>query len=247
MEQVKIQVSHREEKGKEAVKRLKKQGVIPAVVYSLDTNISLSVPSASLKTLRAINFSESTVINMEITNEKKSKAIPVIIKDIQYHPLTEKVIHLDFLKVSLKEKIKVNVAIILKGESKGVKEAEGTVEQILRELEIEGLPLDIPDKIEVDISHLEIGQSLHVENLAVSSNIKVITEPEITVVTVLAKKEEVEEEVALEGEAASQEPEVIKEKKESDEEGKDDQKEGKPEAKQEDKKDDKKEGKKDQK
>ena len=215
MERVKIQVNSREKTGKEVAKKIRKEGIIPAVVYSSGTNISLSIPLASLKVLRSISFSESAVIDMEIADGKKEKSIPVIIKDIQFHPLTEKVIHIDFLKVSLKEKIKVHVPLIFKGESRGVKEEEGTLEQILRDIEIEGLPLDIPENIEVDISDLGVGQSLHAEDLQLPENLKVMTDPKATLLTVTAKKEEVVEEVAEEVvEGAPTEPEVIKEKKE---------------------------------
>jgi len=213
MERIKIKVEKRETIGKEGVKKLRKQGYVPAVVYSDDTNITLSIPFSGFKTLRSINFSESAVIDMEIGGEKKAKSIPVLIKDIQYHPLTEDVIHVDFLKVSLKDKIKVHVPIVLKGESKQVKEESGTLEQILRELEVEGLPLDVPEKIEVDISELTIGHSLHVSDLTIPVNIAVVTESGATVVTALAKVEEPEEEVLAEEEAPT-EPEVIKEKKE---------------------------------
>jgi large subunit ribosomal protein L25 len=224
MERIKIQVDHRTETGKEIAKKIRKQGSVPAVVYSSDTNISLSIPTTGLKALRSIHFSESAVIDMEIKDDKKAKSIPVIIKDVQFHPLTEEVIHIDFLKVSLKEKIKVHVPLVLKGESRGVKEEEGVLEQILRDVEIEGLPLDIPEKIEVDISDLGVGQSLHAQDLQIAGNLKIITDPSATLVTITAKKEEVVEEVVPEEAeaAAPTEPEVIKEKKEGEplEEGK---------------------------
>lgn len=213
MERVKIKVDKRETVGKEGVKKLRKRGYIPAVVYSNDINIALTLSFAGLKALRAINFSESAVIDMEITGEKKAKSIPVLIKDVQFHPLTEDVVHIDFLKVSLSEKIKVHVPIVLKGESKQVKEESGTIDQILRELEVEGLPLDIPEKVEIDITDLTIGHTLHVSDLIVSAKIAIITDSGAAVVTALAKAEEIEEEVPAE-EGAPTEPEVIKEKKE---------------------------------
>ena len=231
MERVKIKVEKRETVGKEGVKKLRKQGYVPAVVYSNDTNIVLTIPFAGLKALRSIGFSESAVIDMEIAGEKKAKSIPVLIKDVQFHPLTEDIIHVDFLKVSLSEKIKVNVPIVLKGESKQVKEESGTLEQILRELEVEGLPLDIPENVEVDVTGLTIGHSLHVSDLIVTGNVVVITDPETAVVTALAKEEEIEEELLTE-EEASTEPEVIKEKKE----GAPDEGEGKEVSKEEAKK-----------
>jgi len=234
MERIKIKVEKREVIGKEGVKKLRKQGYVPAIVYSNDTNIALSIPFIGLKVLRSIGFSESAVIDMEIAGEKKAKSIPVLIKDVQFHPLTEDAIHVDFLKVSLSEKIKVHVPIVLKGESKQVKEENGTLEQILRELEVEGLPLDVPEKVEVDVTELTIGHSLHVSDLIVTGNVVVITDSQATVVTALAKEEEIEPEVLAEEEAPT-EPEVIKEKKE----GAPDEGEGKEIPKEEAKKEEK--------
>lgn len=216
MEKIKIEVEHRDKTGKGAAKKLRREGYVPAVVYSGDTNSVLSIPVNSLKLLRSAHFSESVVIDMDITGGQKTESMSVFIKSIQFHPLTEKVIHIDFLKVSLTEKIKVHVPVILKGEAKGVKEGGGILDQILRELEIEGLPLDIPEKIEVDISGLEISQSLHISDLNIAGNLKIVTDPQLAVVVLTTKEEETEEEEAvLEETAASQEPEVIKEKKEA--------------------------------
>lgn len=228
MERVKVTVNLREEKGKEAAGRLRRKGYIPAVVYSENLNTVLSIPQEGVKQLRAIHFSESAIIDMEITGSRESKSMPVIIKDIQFDPLSEEVIHIDFLKVSLKEKIKVHIPIVIKGESKSVKEGEGVLDQVLREVEIEALPLDIPKEIEVDISELTVGHSLHVSSLKVADNLKIVTGSQETVVTIVVKKEEEEtaEEVVPEEGAAPAEPEVIKEKKEGAEEG---AKEGKQE------------------
>jgi len=217
MERIGIKVDFRQDKGKENAKKIRKTGFIPAVVYGKDTNISLSLPFESLKVLRSIHFSESSVVDVTIEGDKKPITMPVFIKDIQFHPITDEIIHIDFLKVSLTEKIKVDVPIVLKGEAKGAKEADGTVDQILREIEVEGFPLDIPERIELDVSELEIGNSLHVSDLNIVGKIKVITELTETIVTVLAKKEEPEEEVIAE-EPQAKEPEVIKEKKEGPEE-----------------------------
>lgn len=238
MERIKIKVDKREEVGKQIAKKLRQKGYVPAIVYSEDTNIALSIPPVSLKLLRSIHFSESTIIDMEIADGGTHKVMPVLIKDIQFHPLTEAISHIDFLKVSLKEKIKVHLPVILKGEAKGVKEEGGIVEQVLRELEVEGLPLDIPEKIEVDISELEIGKSLHVEDLSVPGNLKVITDKETPVVTVVVKKEEEME--AVTEEAPPEEPEVIKEKKEI---SKEELKEGKEERSKGKEKEEEKKGK----
>jgi len=217
MEKVKIDAVLREKLGKEVTKKLRKEGFVPAVIYGRDTNLSVQVPHKGLMTLKSIHFSESTIIEMVVGNDKKQDTFPVIIKDIQYHPLTDEVIHLDFLRVSLEEKITVHIPIVFKGEAKGAKEG-GTLEQLLWELEVESLPMDIPEKVEIDVSALEIGDSLHVSDVTIAGNVDIITPAEDAIVTISVKKEE-EEVVPLEEGAAPQEPEVIKEKKEAPEEG----------------------------
>ncbi len=211
MERVKIKADIRDKTGKGACKEFRSKGLIPAVVYGEGANMVINIAPASFKMLKSVNFSENTIIDMEINGDNGSSAIPILIKEVQYHALTDVVIHIDFLKVSLKEKIKVHIPIVLQGEAKGTKEG-GELEQILRELEVEGLPLSIPRKIEVDITELAIGHSLHVSDLNVPEGLKVISFPETAVATVIMHKEEKDEEA--EEEEPSGEPEVIKAKKE---------------------------------
>ncbi|MCK4918031.1 MAG: 50S ribosomal protein L25 [Candidatus Omnitrophica bacterium] len=213
MERIKIKVNKRCQVGKEASGRIRKEGSIPAVVYSSELNISISVPLESVKLLYSIRFSESAIVDMEIIGEEKFDVIPVLVKKLQFHPLTEKIIHIDFFKVSLKDKTRVNVHIVLKGIAQGLKEG-GVLEQLLREVQVEGLPLDIPEKIELDITNLDIGHSFHVEDLIVPNTVKILTDSKTAIVAVVAIKEEVAEEIiGLEGEIT--EPQVLKEKKEA--------------------------------
>jgi large subunit ribosomal protein L25 len=238
MERIKIKVKPREKVGKEWAKKDRKVGEVPAIVYGKNTNLAVAIPTVSLKILKSTHFSKSSIVDMDIASKTKEENISVLIKDVQYHPLSEEVIHIDFMKVSLKDKIRVSVPVILKGEAKGTKEG-GIVEQILWSLEVEGLPLDIPEKIEVEIQDLDIGDSIHVGDIKVADNLKIITHAEGTIVTVVEKIEE-EEAVAAVAEAAPEGPEVIREKKETEEgqeaaEGKEgkEKKEGKEEKKSE--------------
>lgn len=223
MEKVKIETYLRERTGKEGAKKVRKEGKVPAIIYGKDKNIPITVEAAGLKILKSISFSESTVLDMDVITGKERENIPVLIKDIQYHPVTDKISHIDFLKVSLEEKIRVNIPLTFKGESKGVKEG-GILEQILWEIEIEGLPLDIPEKIEIDISDLGTGSSLHAQDIKVADNLKVTTRPQETIVTIVEKEAEEEAVAAPLAEGVPQGPEVIKEKKEK-EEGKEEKKE----------------------
>jgi len=207
MEKITIKGFKREEIGKQAVKRLRREKFLPAIIYGKDINLPVKIPYSELKILKTHHFSETILVEILLDNSEK---IECIIKDIQFHPLTEEVIHLDFMKVSLKEMVRVKVPVEIKGEE-NVKEA--MVEQMLWELEIEALPLEVPEKIVVDVSSLNIGDSFHVKDLNLGERIKIVTNAEETIVTVLAAEEEevvAEEETTAEGE---KEPEVIKEKK----------------------------------
>ena len=247
MERVKIAANLRELIGTGGARETRRQGSVPAVVYGRGKNLCLSIPVASLKTLKGIRFSESAIIDLEIDAKSAKESCPVLIKGIQYNPVTEAIIHLDFLRVSLEEKIRVHVPITLKGEAKGVKDGGGVLAQILRELELEVLPLEIPEKIEVDVSELAIGFSLHVSDIKATGNFRILNDPQSTIVTVAAKVEEEAATAAVDA-VPSEGPEVIKEKKdkegETGEEGKE-TKEGAKEAKEEkpakEAKDDKKE------
>jgi large subunit ribosomal protein L25 len=230
MERVKIEATLRGKLGKETAKKVRFKGNAPAIVYGKGANLAVEVPVAGLKTLRSIHFSQGAVIDIDLTGQDKKENFSVLIKDVQYHPLTENIMHIDFIRVSLEEKIKANVPVVLKGEPKGVKE-EGILSQILWQLTIEALPLDIPEKIEVDVTHLGIGNSVHVKEVKVPENVKIMNSPEETVATVVEKAEEIVATAA--DEAAPTGPEVIKEKKEV--EGEEGEAEGEAKAKEESK------------
>jgi len=160
---------------------------------------------------------EGTLIDLKIKDDKKEKNRTCLIKEIQYEPVLGDIVHVDFHEVSLTEKIKVNIPVATKGESVGVKQEGGSLEQILWELDIECLPTDIPEKVEVDVTNLKMSEAIHVKDLKLPENIKVFNDPESIVVQVVEPmKEEVPVE-AVEGEAPA-EPEVIKEKKPTPEE-----------------------------
>jgi large subunit ribosomal protein L25 len=214
MEKIKIEAQARERVGKECTKKVRQIGNVPAIIYGKGANVAVQITHVGIKALRNMRFSQSTIIDIDVSDGKKKETFPVLLKDIQYHPLTEEVIHIDFIRVSLQDKIKVNIPVVLKGEPKGVKDG-GILEQVLWQLTIEGLPLDIPQKIEIEVSDLAIGHSVHVEDITVASNLKIVNAAHETVATVVEKKEEVIA-TPTPGEAVPTGPEVIKEKKEEE-------------------------------
>ncbi len=169
----------REAKGKEFAKKLRKQGKVPGIFY---THGEDPVPIVldeqdSIKLLT----SESSLIDFQIGKKKKRKAI---IKDVQIDPLKQTLLHIDVLGVRLEEKITVAVPITITGEAIGVKQQGGILHQYLRELQVECLPLDIPERVTVDVSNLNIGDTITVRTLTIEK-VQILDDPEQPIVNVL--------------------------------------------------------------
>ncbi|MGE5307558.1 MAG: 50S ribosomal protein L25 [Deltaproteobacteria bacterium] len=220
-EKILLEAEAREEKGKTKVKELRVAGFIPAVIYGEGKpSVALKVSRHAFLQLMHQKRLENAIITLKVKGAK-GDGHPCMIKEMQHEPVKGDIMHIDFNEISLTKAIKVNVPVVTKGEAVGVKSEGGSLEHILWEIEIECLPTDIPKNIEVDVSALKIGDSIHVKDIAFPANLKVLSDLEASVVTVSAP---MKEEVApLEGEegAAAPEVEVIKEKKpEAEGEGK---------------------------
>ncbi len=216
MEEVILEAEVRDKKGKSGAKAVRREGFIPAVVYGAGKD-SQSIKLSRHDFLRFLHQHrlESTVVNLKIRQQQPRT---VLIKDVQYHPVKEDIIHIDFQEISLTSKIKVNVEIKAKGEPVGVKQEGGALNHILWQLEVECLPTRIPQEIQVDVSQMKIGEVIHVKDLHLPEGVVPINDPDSLVFSVEAPRKE--EEVvapAAEGEEFV-EPEVIKEKKEAPEE-----------------------------
>lgn len=214
MEELFLDAEVREEIGKGKTKAIKDKGFIPAVVYA-DGKSALALKLSYRQLIQLVHHHriEGVVINLNIKDDKKQKSRPCLIKEIQHDPVHGEIIHVDFNQISLTKAIKVNIPVTVKGESIGVKLEGGSLEHILWEIEIECLPTSIPKDIEVDVTNLKLGESVHVKDIVVPQGVKILNDPGAIVITVAAPmKEEVPVE-PVEGEE-KQEPEVIKEKKE---------------------------------
>ena len=202
MQTVSLDLQKRELTTKGQLKALRRNGIIPGVIYGKGKE-SLSVKldkSLFYKSLRE-GMNEATIISINMEDVPKDSFM--IIKQLQRHPVTEEIIHADFQFISMDEVISTTVHIELAGSAKGVKQG-GIVEHILRELEIEALPRHIPSVIKVDISPLELGKSIHVSDLNFK-DFKILTDPHSLIVKVELPK--TEEEVSEEDQMS--EPEVI--------------------------------------
>lgn len=215
MAQVTLSAIKRELSTQGYLTELRKKGYVPAVYYAHgEENIFLAVQEGKLKPL--VFSAETYLVNLEIEGVGTKTCI---LKDFQLDPVTEKIVHVDFHGLRAGERITVEVAVHLVGSAIGVKEG-GLIQHSLHKIEVECLPTEIPDKIDVDVSNLKIGDSIHVKDLKVPG-IKFVTNPEATIVTVMHKALHKEVEVAA-GVPASEksEPEVIQKGKKTEEEEK---------------------------
>lgn len=197
------------------LKTLRKIGKVPAIVYGYGTkNTSVKVDEVEfIKVIREVG--RNGVIELGVG----SKTIKVMVSDYQFDPLKNQITHIDFLAINMSEERTVEVPVQLTGEAVGAKEG-GVVEQPLFDLEVTATPDNIPESIEIDISELDVNDSYSVADIKVSGDFTIENDPEESIVTVVPPTEEpTEEEIeAMEGESETEEPEVVGEDKEDDEE-----------------------------
>ena len=203
--------------GKGAARVLRREGRVPAIVYGhARTPQSLAVPTRELEKLLDHISAGSTVVELSIDG-KTSKTL---IREIQRHPFKREILHVDFQELVAGEKIIVSIPIVLHGIPEGVRLGGGILDQVLRELEIEVDPANIPNHIDADVTNLTVGHSLHVRDLTIPAGVTVLVDEEAPVALVQISRAGVEAEVApAEGDAAAPaEPELIRKTKEEEEE-----------------------------
>jgi large subunit ribosomal protein L25 len=225
MEKILVKADKRTELGKGSARSLRRQNVLPAVLYGEGKSVTIKLDRKEIQKLIYSGGGEHSLITLEL-NEGNSKTSehPVLIKDYQREPVSEELLHVDFIEVSLKKKIKVTIPVVIIKEPAGIKMG-GILQHRVREIEIECLPTQIPDKIEIDAGHIEIGHSLHVSDIPPQEGLKIVTDPSEVILSVTAPKEEVVEAAPVE--AAAAEPEVIKAKGKAEEEGEQKEQKGK--------------------
>lgn len=209
--------------GKSATRKLRAQGVVPAVYYGRGEDpIVLTVNAKEIDTLLHAGGSTNVIVDLQVEGDAGVDR-KALIREIQRDPVLGSILHLDFQHISLTEKITVEVPIELTGLPIGVKDGGGILEHLLREVEVECLPTDIPSAITADVSALNIGDSLHVSDLS-AAGVEILTDRERTIATVVPPT--VLEEAKPAEEAAAVEPELVTAKKEEEEGGAEGGKEG---------------------
>ena len=203
----------RHERGSRIVRRLRKTGFVPGIVYGKAVEPTpIAVNRRELVKLLQARAGEHGLVNLQVAADGKAKGWekPVLIKHVEHEPVFGEVLHVDFQAIALTEQIRVKVSLVLKGDAVGVKQDGGILEHFLREVEVECLPTEIPSHLEYDISSMKIGDALHAKELATPERVRITTDPDAVLASVVAPKVEKVEEAA---EAAPAEPEVIREKK----------------------------------
>jgi large subunit ribosomal protein L25 len=209
--QVKLSARPRQEAGRNAVGKVRARGAVPAVIYGArDAATNLEVDRKEIENLLSRTVGENILVELEIRDGTKTTNRISLIQEVQHHPVRGEIIHVDFHAVSLTEEIEAEIVIESEGEPVGVKTFNGLLQQSMRSLPIRCLPQNLPEIIVVDVSSLNIGESLHVRDIKLPPGVTAEADEDLTVF--LVSEPTVAEEPAAAAEEAAA-PEVIKEKK----------------------------------
>lgn len=216
MSVIPLSATRREKLGKGGARKSRAAGDIPGVLYGHgETPVAVAIGARDFDVALRSHKGGNPIVNLSLAGAEYT----ALIRDVQYDPLTRGIVHLDFQHISLTEQIEVKVQVKLVGLPAGVKDGGGILETILRDIEIRCLPTAIPQSIEVDVTHLNIGDSLHVREIDVP-NVTVLTDGESTVATVVpptVMEEKAPEDAAVAATEGAAEPEVITKGKKEEE------------------------------
>lgn len=210
MERTTLSVERKEKSGKGAARSLRRNGIIPAILYRGGSSVPVQISGRELSNFISKTAGEQVIVNLQFPDDARQ----AIVKDFQVDPVNGSLLHVDFQEISATEPIRVMVHVVIKGEAIGVKRDKGALQYSLREIEIECLPDNILGHIDVDVTNLGLGQSIHVSDLNIGKEIRVLTDPDEVIVTVTAIREEVAAPVVP---AETVEPEVLKKGKKEEE------------------------------
>jgi len=201
-------------------KKLRSEGRIPAVIYGRQAKPqNLELNSKEMENLIHHSASENVLVDLAVDSDARPKRL-ALVQEVQHNPLTGSILHVDFHEVAENEKVTIMVPVETTGEAVGVKTDGGVLEHVLFKIKARALPKDLPEVITVDVSHLKIGEAIHLGEIPAPAGVEIIGDKNVPVIAVAAPRTEEEEAAAAaEGAAAAGEVEMIKEKKEEGEEG----------------------------
>jgi large subunit ribosomal protein L25 len=195
MESINLSAQRRERASKGSLRTLRSQGITPAVLYGREVgNIIIQVPTKELENIIAKHSISSSLINLNMSNGEEEESYMVMCREIQRDPLRGDLLHADFLQVVLTEEIETEVRIVLVGEAPGVQEG-GILQHMLRSVTVSCLPTNMPDRLEADISGLNMGDQVTVGDLEAPEGVQIVSEPNSVIALVVAPMAEEEEEL----------------------------------------------------
>jgi large subunit ribosomal protein L25 len=207
LELIELNANIRTKTGNGPAKALRRQGLLPAILYGPDKKpVSLAVSMSELEKILKSGSAKQTMLNLMIKNGETTTR-SAMIKELQRDPVSRNFLHVDFYEISMDRKIRMKVPVVAKGKAVGV-EMGGMLQVIRRELEVLCLPQKMPETIEIDITNLDVGDSVHVEELPLADGVEIPADVNFTVLTILSPKKPEDEEVEgeeLEGEAVAEE------------------------------------------
>ncbi|MBI4378850.1 MAG: 50S ribosomal protein L25 [Nitrospinae bacterium] len=197
MEKLQLGVREREKRGKGSCKKLRRDGIVPAILYGGEDNIPLMINSKKLLKALETAAGMNIILNLRFEDGRGHERL-TIIKDLQRHPLRRDIVHVDLMEVSMDREIIIKVKVRLVGEPVGVKQKGGMLSQQMREMRLTCLADRIPNEITVEVSHLDVGDAIHIKDILAGEGIKILESPEATVASVsMLKAEEVKAEAAV--------------------------------------------------
>jgi large subunit ribosomal protein L25 len=210
---------------KNASRRLRASGLVPGTIYGLNLEpVSIKLSANDFKDVLKGRSISNLILDVHVKDDGKEKKETTLIKEIQKHPINSRLVHVDFIRIQMKKEVETSVPIVIlnEEESAGVKEDGGVIQHSLREIQVSCLPADIPEKIEVDLLELHLGDIVRVEDIKLDEKIKVLSNPDEVIVSIIHPThlvvEEPEVEAEEEIEAEAEEPELITREKEGKEE-----------------------------
>ncbi len=212
MKSVALKAYPRSQVQRAEVTKLRRAGRVPATIYGRHAQPqNLEVDFEEITNLLHHSVSENVLVDLSVENDARSKRL-ALVQDVQHHPLSAKVVHLDLHEVAENEKVTVFVPVETTGEAAGVKTGGGTLEHVMHKLKVRCLPKELPEQIFIDVTALEIGKSIHLGQVVAPAGVEILGEKSRTVVAVAAPR--AEEEVVAAAAPAAGDVEMIKEKKE---------------------------------
>jgi large subunit ribosomal protein L25 len=219
MKSVPLNAFPRTQSRRGGVKKLRDSGRIPAVIYGRQTQPqNIEITAKDIGNLIHHSVSENLLVDLAIKDDARPKRL-ALVQEVQHHALSGNMLHVDFHEVAENEKVTIMVPVETSGEATGVKNGGGVLEHVLFKIKARALPKDLPEFISVDVSNLEIGQSIHIGDIKAPEGVEILGDKHISVIAVAAPISEAQEAAATEAAGAAGEVEMIKEKKEDGAEG----------------------------